>query len=83
MMSSPLMAGGDLAMSKDGSDIAKAMRQVILRVWNAYSFFTLYANIDEVQARMHAHRSNAGARPLHFMQDPRTHYRAGRKSRRV
>jgi isoleucyl-tRNA synthetase len=52
MMSSPLMAGGDLAMSKDGSDIAKAMRQVILRVWNAYSFFTLYANIDEVQACM-------------------------------
>lgn len=51
MMSSPLMSGGDLAMSKDGSDIAKAMRQVILRVWNAYSFFTLYANIDGTTAR--------------------------------
>jgi isoleucyl-tRNA synthetase len=52
MMSSSLMTGGDLAMSKDGSDIAKAMRQVILRVWNAYSFFTLYANIDGIQARI-------------------------------
>jgi isoleucyl-tRNA synthetase len=41
MMSSPLMTGGDLTMSRDGSDIAKEMRQVILRVWNAYSFFTL------------------------------------------
>src|SRR5262249_2104017 len=50
MMSSPLMTGGDLAMSKDGSDIAKQMRQVILRVWNEYSFFTLYANIDNVRA---------------------------------
>ena len=51
MMSSPLMAGGDLSMSKDGSDIAKAMRQVILRFWNAYSFFSLYANIDNVSAK--------------------------------
>jgi len=51
MMSSPLMTGGDLTMSLDGSDIAKEMRQVILRIWNAYSFFTLYANIDRVQAR--------------------------------
>jgi isoleucyl-tRNA synthetase len=50
MLSSPLMSGGDLAMSEDGSDIAKAMRQVILRIWNAYSFFTLYANIDGVRA---------------------------------
>jgi isoleucyl-tRNA synthetase len=51
MMTSPLMTGGDLTMSLDGSDIAKEMRQVILRIWNAYSFFTLYANIDRVQAR--------------------------------
>jgi len=50
-MSSPLMSGGDLAMSKDGSDIGKAMRQVILRIWNAYGFFALYANIDGIRAR--------------------------------
>jgi isoleucyl-tRNA synthetase len=50
ILSSPLMSGGDLAMAQDGSDIAKAMRQVILRVWNAYSFFTLYANIDGIKA---------------------------------
>jgi isoleucyl-tRNA synthetase len=52
MMSSPLMAGGDLAMSKDGQDIGKATRPVILRLWNAYVFFTLYANIDGVVAKV-------------------------------
>ncbi len=46
MMNSPLMAGGDLAMAKDGSDIAKSMNMVIRRFWNAYVFFTLYANLD-------------------------------------
>ena len=49
MMSSPLMAGGDLAMTRDGRDIGKAARPVILRLWNAYVFFTLYANIDGVK----------------------------------
>ena len=52
MMSSPLMSGGDLAMAKDGSDISKMSRAVILRLWNAYVFFTLYANIDGVRARI-------------------------------
>ncbi len=51
MLSSPLMGGGDLAMPKDGRDIGKAARQVIFRLWNAYSFFTLYANIDGVRAK--------------------------------
>ena len=54
MMSSPLMAGGDLAMAKDGKDIGKATRPVILRLWNAYVFFTLYANIDGVKAKRSA-----------------------------
>lgn len=52
MMSSPLMAGGDLAISKDGKDIGKATRPVILRLWNAYVFFTLYANIDGINAQI-------------------------------
>jgi isoleucyl-tRNA synthetase len=49
-LSSPVMTGGDLAMSKDGRDIGKAMRQAILPIWSAYYFFTLYANIDGVTA---------------------------------
>ena len=28
----------------------QTMRQVLLPIWNAYSFFTLYANIDGIKA---------------------------------
>jgi len=52
MISSPLLSGGDLAMPKDGRAIGDAVRQVILPVWNAYSFFTLYANIDGIKGTM-------------------------------
>ncbi len=50
LLSSPLLAGGDLSMSRDDSDIAKSMRSVIIRLWNAYYFFTLYANTDNIKA---------------------------------
>ncbi len=52
MVSSPLLSGGDLAMPKDGRAIGEAVRQVLLPLWNAYSFFTLYANIDGIRAEM-------------------------------
>ncbi|HVY21320.1 MAG TPA: isoleucine--tRNA ligase [Bauldia sp.] len=52
MMSSPLMSGGDLAMPKDGKAIGEAVRAVLLPLWNAYSFFTLYANIDGIRGKM-------------------------------
>jgi isoleucyl-tRNA synthetase len=50
LLASPLMMGGDLAVSR--AEIGKAMRQAILPVWNAYYFFTLYANIDGVKAKL-------------------------------
>ncbi|MBV9752216.1 MAG: isoleucine--tRNA ligase, partial [Hyphomicrobiales bacterium] len=50
MLSSPVMSGGDIAVSR--ADIGKAMRQAILPIWNAYYFFTLYANIDGVKAKL-------------------------------
>ena len=49
MVSSPLLSGGDLAMPKDGKAIGEAIRAVMLPLWNAYSFFTLYANIDGIR----------------------------------
>lgn len=52
LVSSPLLSGGDLAMPKDGRAIAETVRQVLLPIWNAYSFFTLYANIDGLKGRM-------------------------------
>ena len=52
MVSSPLLSGGDLAMPRDGKAIGDAIRQVILPLWNAYSFFTLYANVDGIEGRL-------------------------------
>ncbi|MCB1500754.1 MAG: isoleucine--tRNA ligase [Bauldia sp.] len=52
MISSPLLVGGDLAMPKDGRAIGDAVRSVLLPIWNAYSFFTLYANIDGVKGKL-------------------------------
>jgi isoleucyl-tRNA synthetase len=52
MVSSPLLSGGDLAMPKDGKAIGEAVRGVLLPIWNAYSFFTLYANIDGIRGKL-------------------------------
>ncbi|MBN9060089.1 MAG: isoleucine--tRNA ligase, partial [Rhizobiales bacterium] len=52
LVSSPLLSGGDLAMPKDGRAIAETVRQVMLPIWNAYSFFTLYANIDGIKGKL-------------------------------
>lgn len=57
MVSSPLMHGGDLAMPKDGRGIAQALRQAIIPIWNAYYFFTLYANIDGYRAQVRSDQS--------------------------
>ncbi len=43
-LSSPLLSGGDINFSEDG--IIDATKRIILPLWNAYSFFTTYANID-------------------------------------
>ena len=52
LVASPLMAGGDLAMPRDGRGIGQALRQAIIPIWNAYAFFTLYANIDGVRGQI-------------------------------
>ena len=46
LMASPILRGGDLRIATDASDISEVVRLVINPVWNAYSFFTLYANAD-------------------------------------
>ena len=51
-MSSPIVRGGDARISDQGID--DVTRQVMLPIWNAYSFFTLYANIDGYQAKLSA-----------------------------
>ena len=43
-MSTNIMRGGDTRISDQAID--DVVRQVILPIWNAYSFFTLYANVE-------------------------------------
>tara|TARA_B100000073_G_scaffold153918_1_gene127092 strand:+ start:69 stop:1307 length:1239 start_codon:yes stop_codon:yes gene_type:complete len=47
-MSSSIVRGGDSRISDQSID--DVVRQVINPIWSAYSFFTLYANIDDYQA---------------------------------
>jgi isoleucyl-tRNA synthetase len=48
MMASPIVRGGDLRISE--REIRDVTRLIINPVWNAYSFFSLYANADGLTA---------------------------------
>ncbi len=52
LMSAPIVRGGDLRLNDDGID--EVLRQVIIPIWNAYYFFTLYANADGIRAEPRA-----------------------------
>jgi len=51
LMSSPILRGGDLKIAEDGSGITDMVRLVLNPIWNAFHFFTLYANADGYQAQ--------------------------------
>ncbi len=48
LLSSPVLRGGDMAVKEQG--IRDAVRGAIHPLWNAWYFFTLYANADGVKA---------------------------------
>ncbi len=48
LMSSPVVRGGDLRISE--GDMNSVTRLVLYPIWNAYSFFCLYANADSIRA---------------------------------
>ncbi len=50
LCSSSVLRGADLEIEKDGKQISEVVRLVLNPIWNAYSFFTLYANTDRVRA---------------------------------
>ncbi len=52
LMAASVVRGGDLRVSDAG--IAEVTRQVLLPIWNAYSFFTLYANAEGCRAERRA-----------------------------
>ncbi|GAB3159394.1 isoleucine--tRNA ligase [Micromonospora sonneratiae] len=48
LMSSPVLRGGDMAVTEAG--IRDAVRQVLLPLWNVWYFFSLYANAEGYSA---------------------------------
>ena len=51
LVSSPVLKGGNLAVDKEGKEIAKAARSALIPLWNAFYFFVLYANAEEYGAK--------------------------------
>ena len=51
LVSSPVLKGGNLAVDKEGKEIAKAAREALIPLWNAFYFFTLYANAESYRAK--------------------------------
>ena len=49
LMAANIVRGGDLRVSDAGID--EVTRQILLPVWNAYSFFTMYANAEGYAAQ--------------------------------
>lgn len=52
LISSPILRGLDLSIDREGDDVRAVVRQVLNPIWNAYSFFTLYANADGYSAKV-------------------------------
>jgi isoleucyl-tRNA synthetase len=50
LLSSPVLRGGDLVVAEAG--IRDAVRQVLLPLWNAWSFLALYANAAGIDGRV-------------------------------
>ncbi len=61
LLSSPILRGGDFAVTENG--MRDTVRHVILPVWNAWYFLTLYANAAG-HDRDVPHRPDRRARPL-------------------
>lgn len=56
LMSTNIVRGGDTRISNSGID--DVTRQVLIPIWNAYSFFTLYANVDNYAASARVDSTN-------------------------
>jgi len=52
LMSSPVLRGGNLVVTEAG--IREGVRQALLPLWNAWYFFSLYANAEGAEARTDA-----------------------------
>lgn len=52
LVSSPILRGGNLSIDREGKEIAKSSRKALIPLWNAFYFFTLYANAEGLKAKL-------------------------------
>ena len=57
LCSSPVLRGGELQVDREGKGIGETVRLVLQPIWNAYHFFCLYANADEIRAELRTDQS--------------------------
>jgi isoleucyl-tRNA synthetase len=50
LVASPILRGLDLRIDREGSAISEVVRLVLNPIWNAWYFFTLYANVEGYRA---------------------------------
>ncbi len=50
LVASPILRGNDLQIDREGHGIREVVRLVLNPIWNAYSFFCLYANSENIRA---------------------------------
>ncbi|WP_395476317.1 isoleucine--tRNA ligase [Rickettsia endosymbiont of Pantilius tunicatus] len=52
MLSSNVVKGQELLIDKDGKMVFDTLRLFIKPIWNAYHFFTMYANADHIKGEL-------------------------------
>jgi len=61
LMNSPVVKADDMRFSEKG--VSDVIRNMILPIWNAYSFFVTYANIDKWEPPSAHNRPTTGPQP--------------------
>lgn len=67
MISSPVMRGHDLAVDAQGKFIRDVVRLAIKPIWNAYNFFCLYANADDIVVSQNSGTTQNSQLTTHIM----------------
>lgn len=58
LFNTPVLTGGTLSIDLEGKGIAQALRRSVIPLYNAYHFFTLYANADGIKAEENFNSDN-------------------------
>ncbi|UCM86371.1 MAG: isoleucine--tRNA ligase [Rickettsia endosymbiont of Culicoides impunctatus] len=58
MLSANIVKGQELLIDKDGKMVFESLRLFIKPIWNAYHFFTMYANADQIKAELDFNSQN-------------------------